>query len=282
LRRPSKSRLPLAILAIAILAGASILAAAQGWLKSSCTLETNYFCIKVRDDTRNGQPVRVLILDRLVHSYSSLEDPTRLVYGYEQVYAEATAYQAMRSDPLRALFIGGGGYTFPRYMEAIYPDSKLDVIEIDPGVTEVAYDLLGLRRDTRITTYNEDARMFLAKQPDTQYDLIMGDAFNDFSVPYHLTTQEFNERTKAWLSDGGLYMVNLIDGPVTTSCGLTSTPSVVPSRTSTSYRPCAPGATRRGLHSFSSRPTYRWISPPSRRSMPATARPSWPIRSWIR
>jgi len=213
LRRPSKSRLPLAILAIAILAGTSILAAAQGWLKSSCTLETNYFCIKVRDDTRNGQPVRVLILDRLVHSYSSLEDPTRLVYGYEQVYAEATAYQAMRSDPLRALFIGGGGYTFPRYMEAIYPDSKLDVIEIDPGVTEVAYDLLGLRRDTRITSHNEDARMFLAKQPDTQYDLIMGDAFNDFSVPYHLTTQEFNERTKAWLSDGGLYMVNLIDGP---------------------------------------------------------------------
>ena len=154
-----------------------------------------------------------VILDRLVHSYSSLDDPTQLVYGYEQVYAEATAYQALHHDPLRALFIGGGGYTFPRYMEAVYPDSKLDVIEIDPGVTEVAYDLLGLRHDSPITTYNEDARMFLAKQPDTKYDLIMGDAFNDYSVPYHLTTLEFNERAKAWLSDGGLYMVNLIDGP---------------------------------------------------------------------
>jgi spermidine synthase len=213
LRRSRKSRLPLGILAIAILAGASILASAQGWLKSSCTLETNYFCIKIRDDTRNGRPVRTLILDRLVHSYSSLEDPTRLVYGYEQVYAKATAYQAIRRDPLQALFIGGGGYTFPRYMEAVYPDSKLDVIEIDPGVTEVARDLLGLRSDTRITSYNEDARMFMAQQPNAQYDIIMGDAFNDYSVPYHLTTQEFNERAKAWLADGGLYMVNLIDGP---------------------------------------------------------------------
>ena len=213
LGRSRKGLLPLVILAGAILAGASILASAQGWLKSSCTLETNYFCIKVRDDSRNGKPVRVLILDRLVHSYSSLDDPTQLVYGYEQVYAEATAYQALHHDPLRALFIGGGGYTFPRYMEAVYPDSKLDVIEIDPGVTEVAYDLLGLRHDSPITTYNEDARMFLAKQPDTKYDLIMGDAFNDYSVPYHLTTLEFNERAKAWLSDGGLYMVNLIDGP---------------------------------------------------------------------
>jgi spermidine synthase len=40
----------------------------------------------------------------------------------------------------------------------------------------------------------------------------MGDAFNDFSVPYHLTTREFNERVKLWLEDDGLYVVNMIDG----------------------------------------------------------------------
>jgi hypothetical protein len=45
------------------------------------------------------------------------------------------------------------------------------------------------------------------------YDLIFGDAFNDFGVPYHLTTREFNERVRAWLAGDGLYLVNLIDGP---------------------------------------------------------------------
>ena len=40
----------------------------------------------------------------------------------------------------------------------------------------------------------------------------MGDAFNDFSVPYHLTTREFNERVRAWLAPGGLYLVNIVDG----------------------------------------------------------------------
>ncbi len=200
-------------LALAALAGASLLAATQGWLKSRCTLETDYFCITVREDEQGGKPVQVLILDRLVHSYSSLDDPTRLVYGYEQIYAEATAYQAQRRSPLRALFIGGGGYTFPRYMEALYPDSLIDVVEIDPGVTRIAYELLGLRRDTRVITYNQDARMFLAGEPARKYDLVMGDAFNDYSVPYHLTTREFNERVRAWLADDGLYMVNLIDGP---------------------------------------------------------------------
>ncbi|MEJ5198844.1 MAG: fused MFS/spermidine synthase [Anaerolineae bacterium] len=199
--------------AVLVIGGGTPLAAAQGWIASRCQLETNYFCIKVHEEERNGDKVRILILDRLVHSYSSLTDPTKLVYGYEQVYAEATAYQARRHNPLKALFIGGGGYTFPRYMEALYPGSRLDVIEIDPGVTQVAYDLLGLARDTTVVTYNEDARMYLKRPPTVQYDLIMGDAFNDYSVPYHLTTREFNEQVAAWLADDGLYMVNMIDGP---------------------------------------------------------------------
>jgi spermidine synthase/MFS family permease len=199
--------------AVVLVVGGTALVLNQGWLKSNCRVETNYFCIKVYEDDREGEPVRILILDRLVHSYSSINNPKKLVYGYEKVYAEATDYKAQQQNPLKALFIGGGGYTFPRYMEAVYPGSQLDVIEIDPGVTEVAHDLLGLARDSKVTSFNEDARMFLQRQPTTQYDLIMGDAFNDYSVPYHLTTQEFNERVKAWLAPGGLYMVNMIDGP---------------------------------------------------------------------
>jgi spermidine synthase len=194
------------------LASISVIVGSWQWVQSPCTLETNYFCIKVEEQERNGEPVRVLILDRLLHSFTSLNDPTLLVYGYEKMYAEVTAYRAERDDQLRALFIGGGGYTFPRYMEALYPNSELDVIEIDPGVTQIARDLLGLERDTGIVTYNQDARTFLEQTPIKHYDLVFGDAFNDFSVPYHLTTKEFNDRVRAWLVDDGIYLVNIIDG----------------------------------------------------------------------
>lgn len=197
--------------ALMIVAG-SVLAFNLGWLHGPCLRETNYFCIKVREEERDGETVRILILDRLVHSYTSLVDPTKLVYGYEKMYAEITAYRARHDDQLRALFIGGGGYTFPRYMEAVYPNSDIDVIEIDPGVTQVAHDWLGLSPETSITTFNQDARLFLEQAPTGRYDLILGDAFNDFSVPYHLTTKEFNDRVKAWLVDDGLYLVNMIDG----------------------------------------------------------------------
>lgn len=201
------------LLVLGVLGGATFAASNQGWIRSRCSLETNYFCIKVQEDPRRGDSVRVLVLDRLVHSYSDLDDPRRLVYGYENIYAEVTRYQSLNQAKLSALFIGGGGYTFPRYMEALYPNSDLDVIEIDPEVTRTAYDLLGLKPGTRVRTFNEDARMFLAREPDREYSLIMGDAFNDYSVPYHLTTREFNERVRAWLAGDGIYMVNLIDGP---------------------------------------------------------------------
>jgi len=199
--------------AAATVAAGSLFAFWQGWLEGPCTRETNYYCIIVRDTNAGGRPVRALILDRLIHSYSSLDDPTALAYGYERTYAEVTAYQAARQGQLHALFVGGGGYTFPRYMEAVYPDSELDVIEIDPGVTAIAYDMLGLNRDSQVRSYNEDARTFLERAPTAQYDLIFGDAFNDYSVPYHLTTVGLNERVGAWLADDGLYVVNIIDGP---------------------------------------------------------------------
>jgi spermidine synthase len=212
-----------AIPALLLAANVTLLSLYPAWRAGPCTRETDYFCIKVQETERDGAPVRVLILDRLVHSYSSLDDPTKLVYGYEKAYAELTAYQVQQAQlqtdpaPLRALFIGGGGYTFPRYMEALYPDSELDVIEIDPGVTEVAFDYLGLDPDTQIASYNEDARTYLERDPTSAdrggtYDLIFGDAFNDYSVPYHLTTKEFNDRVRAWLADDGLYVVNIIDG----------------------------------------------------------------------
>ncbi len=183
------------------------------FLTGICQRETNYFCINVREKEIGNRLIKELVLDRLVHSYSDLEDPTNLVYGYERVYAEVIR-PLMESRPtMSAFFIGGGGFTFPRYLEAKLPESRIVVAEIDPGVTETAYQELGLSPDTRIETYNMDARLYMKwyAEPDS-FDLIFGDAFNDYSVPYHLTTLEFGQLVDHLLRDDGLYVVNIIDG----------------------------------------------------------------------
>jgi spermidine synthase len=201
---------PLALFSLFL--GLSGLVWQHDWLGSRCLRETNYYCIKVRPDDKEPN-VRVLILDRLVHSYVNPAEPTYLRYGYEQVYGQVVrAAFPDRSAPA-ALFIGGGGYTFPRYLEVKYPGSRIEVAEIDPGVTQTVYTELGLPANTPILTINEDARRYIDHlPPDQRYDLIIGDAFNDFSVPYHLTTLEFDRQVAGHLSDDGLYMVNIIDG----------------------------------------------------------------------
>lgn len=200
-------------LALLVIIGGATLANHQGWHRGPCARETNYYCIKIYDDNVDGKAVRLLVLDHLVHSYVSLTDPTTLIYGYEKIYAEMAQYRARVKSPPDVLMIGGGGYTFARYMKTVYPQTEMHVIEIDPGVTEFAYAELALKPEWDILTSNEDARTFFARSPSRKYDLILGDAFNHYSVPYHLTTKEFNERVRQWLTDDGLYVVNIIDGP---------------------------------------------------------------------
>jgi spermidine synthase len=197
-------------------------ATTDGWdeaTQSGCLHETAYYCIRVTEDpsTSENQTVRELILDHLVHSYNSLEDPNYLQYGYIKVYAEIADYLAQRvpNQALRVLYIGGGGYTLARHLEASYPNARQEIMEIDPGVTQTVYEQLGVDPSkTSIVTYNVDGRLMandLVKDNAGQYDLIIGDAFNDLSIPYHLTTREFDQELERLLKPDGLYLALVID-----------------------------------------------------------------------
>ncbi len=174
--------------------------------------ESNYYSINISEIQNQGRTVKYLALDALIHSYIDPKDPVFLGYAYEKTFAQMAEYESATRPDFRTLFIGGGGYSFSRYLETEYPSSQVEVAEIDPAVTETVYDYLALPRTTRIKTTNSDARIFLMDRPgNPKFDIVVGDAFNDKSVPYHLTTYEFNEVVKSHMSDDGIYMVNVID-----------------------------------------------------------------------
>ncbi|MBI4493491.1 MAG: fused MFS/spermidine synthase [Chloroflexi bacterium] len=200
------------VASLAVAAAAVYGLSARGALDSPCGLETNYFCIKVLDDVRDGQPVKSLVLDHLIHSYVKLGDPSYLGYEHEQVQAEVTRFVAARAAQPHVLVIGGGGYTYPRWVEAFVPSASVEVVEIDPGVTEVVYRDLGLARDTRIVSHNLDGRQFVHELAlRKHYHLVVQDAVNDLSVPYHILTKEYNDYIRAVLTDDGIYLLTVID-----------------------------------------------------------------------
>jgi len=176
--------------------------------------ESDYYTIKLKkDSTRSGgAPLEALVLDHLVHSYTDLNDPFYLEYEYIRIYEEVVRWQARKRQSFKALFIGGGGYTFPRFVEAKYPKAVIDVVEIDPEVTRVVKTYLGISEDTKIRSFNEDGRWFVMNcNEEGSYDFIFGDAFNDLSIPYHLTTKEFAMQLKRLLKPDGLLLANVID-----------------------------------------------------------------------
>ncbi|MDX1921404.1 MAG: fused MFS/spermidine synthase [Candidatus Caenarcaniphilales bacterium] len=212
---------------------------ASGALKGVCTKETDYYCVRIaefplneickspncKDDTlckgfSNGKKhnlkanslVRLLREDNVIQSYNLINSPDEMIHDYEHLYHQGLKYATRKDKTPKTAFIGGGGYTLPIYLDNQYSKIKIDVIEIDPQVTQIVHEKMGLPLNSKVKSHNEDARVFFNRAPKDKYNLIVGDAFKDITVPYQLTTKEFNARISKWLDEDGLYMVNLIDG----------------------------------------------------------------------
>jgi spermidine synthase len=197
---------PLLVLAVG---GAAALAARNG---PACDTETRYFCVNL--DRVPGMPAaRILRLDYLWHSEVDLGHPRYLAFYYTQRLGDVAATVAPPGTPIHALHIGGGGFTLPRYIAATRPRSTNLVLELDPGVVEVAERDLGLELGPRMRVETGDARTRLARLPDRAFDLVIGDAFGQLSVPWDLTTREAFREVRRALRPQGEYAMNIIDHP---------------------------------------------------------------------
>ena len=201
-KRPAIAIVPLVIVVCAFAFAVSA--------DSRCIKESNYFCIDVGPDS-TGQ-FRELRLDLLVHGVVDPRNPAELHYAYERLYQQVTEAAFKKGGPIDAFLIGGGTFSFPNYLAANYRARSV-VAEIDPAVTDTARRYFGLKDTPEIVVDHQDARVSLKEQPGKdRYDLVLGDAFNDIAVPYHLTTKEFNEQVAKRLTPRGFYLVNVIDG----------------------------------------------------------------------
>ncbi len=193
-----------AVFLVAVL-GSAVLAA-------PCDVETAYSCAVIADRQVEGrESVKALILDRFVNSVVDTEDPTYLSSRYARVLVAAVQAQ-FPDGPTRALYVGGGGFTLPRFYQAT-AGSEAVVLEIDTVLPKIAVERLGLVPGPWLTILEGDARIGVRKVASTRFDLVVGDAFSGRAVPWHLTTREFVSDLVSLLTDDGLYVINVIDHP---------------------------------------------------------------------
>jgi len=198
----------------AAVAGVAVATAVAGALlvvvPGRCDVDTVYYCARV--ETEPGQPdTRILVLDDLRHSAVDLSDPTHLQFAYTQRFADAIDAAFPGRGPLQTVHLGGGGFTMPRWLAATRPGSTSTVLEVDAGVVDLARRELDIDSIPGTSVQIGDARTSLASVPTASTDVVVGDAFGERSVPWHLATAEFMSDVNRVLRIDGVFVLNVID-----------------------------------------------------------------------
>lgn len=150
--------------------------------------------------------VRTLRFERNKQSSMHLDDPFETDFMYPK-YLHLT--MAVRPTARRTLVIGLGGGSVVKRMWRDYPWMRVDVVELDPEVVEVAQTFFALPEDDRLNLYVAEGRAFVRMSPD-DYDIAIVDAFDDDHVPRPLLTEEFMRDLRDHLEPGGVVAWNYI------------------------------------------------------------------------
>jgi spermidine synthase len=151
---------------------------------------------------------RVLSFAHVRQSSMYLDAPFDTDFEYPGYFHVALA---MKPDATRTLVVGLGGATVVKRMWRDYPEMRIDAVELDQDVVDVARRFFELPVDERIRVFTGDGRRFLETCADT-YDIVIVDAFDEDRVPRALTTREFMRTVRARLSADGVVAYNFIGG----------------------------------------------------------------------
>jgi spermidine synthase len=177
---------------------------------SPCDAETVYHCVQIELDEERPTD-ELLVLDREYNSYVDLNDPRYLGFRYTNWIADVIAAIGPPGTPLDAVFVGGGGITLPRWLEATRPGSRSHVLEVDPKLIEFDRQHFGVRTSPDLHITVGDARLTMQDEPTGSADVIVGDAFSSRTVPWQLMTTEWLHDVRRVLRPDGLYALNMID-----------------------------------------------------------------------
>jgi len=166
--------------------------------------QSSYNTILVTEDDRG---MRTLLFEKggVRQSVVKVGDPDHIELPYARTMPVGLA---LVKKPQRVLIVGLGGGTIPRFLHKHYPQTTIDVVEIDPEVVHVAKKFFSFREDSTMHAYVDDGRRFIERCREP-YDVIFLDAFGSEEIPYDLATREFLQAVRRALTPQGVAVGNV-------------------------------------------------------------------------
>lgn len=180
------------------------------------TVRRTKFGLTLLFDTTDddGTPVRMLNVNGAFQSvaYATDELWSELACEYQREQARIVSELPRLS---RAAVIGGGGFSFPKWLVVHLPPVAVSVVEIDEKIIDIARESFGLARLER--EYAGTGRFELAcddgwawlRRQERPFDLIVNEAFTGSRPLGPLACDEGAATIHEHLADGGSYLATL-------------------------------------------------------------------------
>lgn len=180
-------------------------------------VKSDYSRIRIR----KANTIRTLLFVRdngeeVVESMVDLARPKDLLVTYTRFMFLSYAFRPKHE---KVLIVGLGGGAMVHFLKHHDPDCKVDVVEIDPIVVNMAEKYFGIKSAGNVNIVTEDAFEYL-KTTEGGYDVIYMDAFlkpsadtDATGVPLRLKTIRFYKDVQKKLKADGLVVFNINPHP---------------------------------------------------------------------
>ena len=167
--------------------------------------ETQYYQVTVEEDSGGA---RHLVFNPMKGSQGIWNPavPDEIISNYCKY--STLFFTFIKTPPKRVLFIGLGVGMVPRFVRAYFPETVIDIVEIDKDIPEIAAKYFGYIKDDRTNIIIKDGRDFINRTKN-KYDIIFIDAYNAKAIPFQLTTQEFYRKVRGALAPNGIATANI-------------------------------------------------------------------------
>lgn len=188
----------------------------RSWFRGGdilATARTPHTEIVVRDRAGYREMVARSEGDEFVWTRSSIDAPDESGWPYvDLLHLAATRARHRR----RALFIGLGGAVAMRQFATVYPGLRIDVVELDPEVVQLAKQYFALDTIPGLEVVIEDAGAFVARHRAPTWDVVVVDAYDATDLAAPIASRTFYDALHRAMHPGGAVACNVVDALAST------------------------------------------------------------------
>lgn len=161
----------------------------------------NYLQVRETDDS-------VILSTNVLFGVQSIMKKDDSLTGMYYDYALAAPLMAGigAKESADILVLGMGTGTYAKQCMKYFDNVTVEGVEIDEKITKLAGEYFELPDSVDVITY--DGRAYL-QAVDRKYDVIMVDAYQDITIPFQMSSNEFFTLVKDHLREDGIMVVNM-------------------------------------------------------------------------